>query len=105
MKEFTIQVKSHVHAHHSWGGGASHIGESVSEDWSAGNGTGTAVSTAKIFRGLTIRRDGTVTSRKIKGSSGSQGKADEKSRQTAKIDKAIDLVEQSVNVSNKELLF
>ena len=51
----------HVHAHHSWGGGAPHIGESVSEDSSAGNGTGTAVSTANIFRGLTIGRDGTVT--------------------------------------------
>jgi len=81
---------------HSWGGGAPHIGESVSEDSSAGNGTDIAVSTAKIFRGLTIGRDGTVTSRKMRGSSGPRGKADEKSRQAAKIDKAKDLVEQAV---------
>ena len=47
--------------HHSWGGGASHIGESVTEESNAGNGTDIDVSTAKIFRGYTIRRDGTVT--------------------------------------------
>lgn len=81
---------------HSWGGGAPHICDSVSEDSSAGNGTDIAVSTAKIFRGLTIGRDGTVTSRKMRGSSGPRGKADEKSRQAAKIDKAKDLVEQAV---------
>jgi len=58
-----------------------------------------AISTAKIFRGLTISRDGTVTSRKVRGSShhsSKTGKLGEKSRQAAKIDKAKDLVEQSV---------
>ena len=37
----------------------------------------------------------------MRGSSGTWWKADEKSRQAAKIDKAIDLVEQAVKVSNK----
>ena len=41
----------------------------------------------------------------MRGSSGPRGKADEKSRQAAKIDKATDLVEQAVKVSNKELSF
>ena len=40
----------------------------------------------------------------MRGSSGTWRKADEKSRQAAKIDKATDLVEH-VKVSNKEVLF
>ena len=40
----------------------------------------------------------------MRGSSGPRGKADEKSRKVAKIDKAKELVEHAVKVSNTELL-
>jgi len=55
-----------------------------------------AISTAKIFRGITVSRDGTVSSRKMRSnnSASNKSKAGEKSRQAAKIDKAKDLVEQ-----------
>ena len=76
---------------------------SISEDSSVAGGKAqnTAVSTAQIFRGLTITKDGTVISKKSgrSRSTGPNGKADEKSRQAAKIDKAKDLVEESANVS------
>lgn len=77
---------------------------SISEDSSAvgggsKSGHSMAVSTAQIFRGLTIARDGTIQSKKLGRSSKNvtAGKADEKSRQAAKIDKAKDLVEESAN--------
>lgn len=57
-----------------------------------------AMCTAKIFRGITVSRDGTVSSRKMRSSNNNvstKGKVGEKSRQAAKIDKAKDLVEQS----------
>jgi len=74
---------------------------SVSEDSCATGKNNVAASTAQIFRGLTVARDGTVQSKKSGRSSRSvsNGKADEKSRQAAKIDKAKDLVEESANVS------
>ena len=72
---------------------------SMSEDSSVAGGassTNMAHSTAQIFRGMTIARDGTVRSKKSRGSRGNSegGKVDKKSRQAAKIDKAKDLVEQ-----------
>ena len=74
---------------------------SISEDSSVAGGSShnVAQNTAQIFRGITIARDGTIHSKKLGRSSRSQngGKADEKSRQAAKIDKAKDLVEESAN--------
>lgn len=85
----------------------SYLGSSVSEDSSAlDSSVNAALSTARIFRGLTISRDGTVRSKKTgksskSSSSDGKGKADEKSRQAAKIDKAKDIVEQSANNKGK----
>lgn len=67
------------------------------------------ISTARIFRGLRIEPDGQVVSMHHR-SKGSGPKRDEKSRQSAKIDKAVDMVEEQVkrgsvlsaNTSNEE---
>lgn len=73
---------------------------SSSEDSSIGvDGTSVAIRTAQIFRGITIARDGTILSqnaRATRSKSGNKQKKSEKSRQAAKIDKAKDLVEESV---------
>lgn len=74
---------------------------SRSEESSAGSETAIAISTAEIFRGITVdRKTGVITgmnsratrSRKDKGKN-LQG---EKSRQAAKIDKAKDLIDEVV---------
>ena len=61
--------------------------------------TQVAVQTAKIFRGITVAKDGTILSqnaRATRSSRGSKNKRGEKSRQATKIDKANDLVEESI---------
>lgn len=63
------------------------------------NTTQVAVQTAQIFRGITVAKDGTILSqnaRATRSSRGSKNKRGEKSRQAAKIDKANDLVEESI---------
>jgi hypothetical protein len=58
-----------------------------------------AVKTAQIFRGITVAKDGTILSqnaRATRSSRGSKNKRGEKSRQATKIDKAKDLVEESI---------
>lgn len=66
--------------------------------------TQVAIRTAQIFRGITIGRDGTILSQNARATRSNRGnnktKRGEKSRQAAKIDKAKDLVEESI-VSGK----
>eukprot|EP00586_Coscinodiscus_wailesii_P014738 CAMPEP_0172495164 /NCGR_PEP_ID=MMETSP1066-20121228/64187_1 /TAXON_ID=671091 /ORGANISM="Coscinodiscus wailesii, Strain CCMP2513" /LENGTH=282 /DNA_ID=CAMNT_0013266655 /DNA_START=236 /DNA_END=1084 /DNA_ORIENTATION=+ len=57
-----------------------------------------AVSTATIFRGLRVGKDGSVTSLKMKGQV--KARPGGKSRQAAKIDKAKDLIEAKNNNKN-----
>lgn len=57
----------------------------------------TVASTARIFRGLTINHDGSIVSHHHRSSKGSTGpKRDEKSRQSTKIDQAVDMAEEAV---------
>mmetsp|Transcript_20753 Transcript_20753/g.29591 ORF Transcript_20753/g.29591 Transcript_20753/m.29591 type:complete len:567 (+) Transcript_20753:168-1868(+) len=53
------------------------------------------VSTARIFRGLTVNNDGSIVSHHHR-SKGAGPKRDEKSRQSAKIDKAVEMAEDAV---------
>lgn len=73
---------------------------SSSEDSSTGvDDTIVAMKTAQIFRGITIGRDGAILSqnaRATRNNRGSKQKRSEKSRQAAKIDKAKDLVEETL---------
>jgi len=73
---------------------------SSSEDSSEGvNTTSVAIRTAQIFRGITISRDGTIltqNARATRSNRGNKTKRGEKSRQAAKIDKAKDLVEETI---------
>mmetsp|Transcript_54134 Transcript_54134/g.60525 ORF Transcript_54134/g.60525 Transcript_54134/m.60525 type:complete len:439 (+) Transcript_54134:226-1542(+) len=59
-----------------------------------------AINTAKIFRGITVGKDGTILSQNARATRSSRGssknKRGEKSRQATKIDKAKDLVEQTI---------
>jgi len=67
-----------------------------------------AISTANIFRGITVDNDGVVTSRNVRASRSNRGKQrqhpkqSEKSRQAAKIDKAKDLIEEAINNAGKD---
>jgi len=61
--------------------------------------TQVAIRTAKIFRGITVGKDGTILSqnaRATRSNRGSKNKKGEKSRQASKIEKAKDLVEESI---------
>lgn len=59
-----------------------------------------AINTAKIFRGITIGKDGTILSQNARATRSNRGssknKRGEKSRQATKIDKAKDLVEETI---------
>ena len=58
-----------------------------------------AIRTAQIFRGITIAKDGTIlaqNARATRSNRGNKPKRGEKSRQAAKIEKAKDLVEESI---------
>eukprot|EP00339_Tiarina_fusa_P013571 CAMPEP_0117017376 /NCGR_PEP_ID=MMETSP0472-20121206/13574_1 /TAXON_ID=693140 ORGANISM="Tiarina fusus, Strain LIS" /NCGR_SAMPLE_ID=MMETSP0472 /ASSEMBLY_ACC=CAM_ASM_000603 /LENGTH=427 /DNA_ID=CAMNT_0004721719 /DNA_START=305 /DNA_END=1588 /DNA_ORIENTATION=+ len=58
-----------------------------------------AIQTAKIFRGITVAKDGTILSqnaRATRSNRGAKNKRGEKSRQATKIEKAKDLVEESI---------
>jgi len=61
--------------------------------------TAVAIRTAQIFRGITIAQDGTILSqnaRATRSNRGNKAKRGEKSRQATKIEKAKDLVEESI---------
>lgn len=61
--------------------------------------TQVAIRTASIFRGITVAKDGTILSqnaRATRSSRGAKNKRGEKSRQATKIDKAKDLVEETI---------
>ena len=61
--------------------------------------TQVAIHTAKIFRGITVAKDGTILSqnaRATRSSRGQKNKRGEKSRQATKIEKARDLVEETI---------
>lgn len=58
-----------------------------------------AIRTAQIFRGITVAKDGTIltqNARAMRSNRGSKTKRGEKSRQATKIEKANDLVEESI---------
>ena len=66
-----------------------------------------AIRTAQIFRGITIAKDGTIltqNARATRSNRGNKTKRGEKSRQAAKIEKAQDLVEDSI-LTGKVSLF
>jgi hypothetical protein len=111
---------------HSWGGGGAlsnmggdstytggmsvvpselleNLHASVSEESSSeADPTSIAISTARIFRGIVVDRNGVITSmnpratRSQKGKGETKNKMGEKSRQAAKIDKAKDLIDEVV---------
>jgi hypothetical protein len=61
--------------------------------------TQVAIQTAKIFRGIAVAKDGTILSqnaRATRSNRGAKNKRGEKSRQATKIEKANDLVEESI---------
>lgn len=63
------------------------------------NPTQVAIQTAKIFRGITVAKDGTILSqnaRATRSNRGQKNKRGEKSRQATKIEKAKDLVEETI---------
>ena len=70
--------------------------DDISDDMSA---TQIAIQTAKIFRGITVAKDGTILSqnaRATRSNRGAKSKMGEKSRQATKIEKAKDLVEETI---------
>ena len=74
---------------------------SSSEDSAmSGRDCDVAIQTAQIFRGITVGKDGTILSQNARATRSNKGKQatkkGEKSRQAAKIDKAKDLVEESI---------
>jgi hypothetical protein len=73
---------------------------STSEDSSVDvTPTQVAIQTAKIFRGITVAKDGTILSqnaRVTRSNRNSKTKKGEQSRQASKIEKAKDLVEESI---------
>mmetsp|Transcript_21994 Transcript_21994/g.46272 ORF Transcript_21994/g.46272 Transcript_21994/m.46272 type:complete len:524 (-) Transcript_21994:291-1862(-) len=100
---------------HSWGGGnnsgssasdlMANLQVSTSEDSNANgsvNETSIAISTARIFRGITVDRNGVIISQNARATRSKKGnesknKQGEKSRQAAKIDKAKDLIDDIVD--------
>lgn len=80
-----------------------HVSVSEESSNSQVDGTSIAISTARIFRGIVVDRNGVITSmnsRAMRSQRGKEGantnKKGEKSRQAAKIDKAKDLIDEVV---------
>lgn len=87
---------------HSWNGSSAvdlmanlQVSESVD---SHSNETSVAISTARIFRGITVDRNGVILTQNARATrsrkNGEKNKLGEKSRQAAKIDKAKDLIDE-----------
>lgn len=67
-----------------------------------------AIQTAKIFRGITVAKDGTILSqnaRATRSNRGAKNKRGEKSRQATKIEKAKDLVEETIQTGKVSNLY
>ncbi|KAL7485662.1 hypothetical protein ACHAW6_011253 [Cyclotella cf. meneghiniana] len=92
---------------HSWGGSGhgssavdlmANLQVSESTDSQSNNETSVAISTARIFRGITVDRNGVILTQNARAmrskKSGEKNKVGEKSRQAAKIDKAKDLIDE-----------
>ena len=81
---------------------------SASDDSSTkSNPTSVVIQTAQIFRGITVAKDGTILTQNARATRSNRGnkiKKGEKSRQAAKIDKANDLVEESIAAGKVSLL-
>lgn len=103
---YKLNLDSNLYPHHSVYLGpftdtAPPLTYSFSED-SAENYTPlqVAINTAKIFRGITVGKDGTILSQNARATRSNRGssknKVGEKSRQATKIDKAKDLVEETI---------
>jgi hypothetical protein len=103
---YKLNLDSNLYPHHSVFLGpftdtAPPLTYSFSED-SAENYTPlqVAINTAKIFRGITVGKDGTILSQNARATRNNRGssktKVGEKSRQATKIDKAKDLVEETI---------
>jgi len=78
---------------------------SSSEDSTDISPTKVAIRTAQIFRGITVGRDGTILTQNARATRSNRGntkKRGEKSRQAAKIDKAKDMVEESMAKATAE---
>ena len=85
------------------------ISFSLSNESVERNPTQVAVNTARIFRGITVDKNGMITSQNARATRGSKGKDKSKqaatSRQQEKINKAKDLVDEFVGVGGKVRLF
>mmetsp|Transcript_3088 Transcript_3088/g.6438 ORF Transcript_3088/g.6438 Transcript_3088/m.6438 type:complete len:424 (-) Transcript_3088:131-1402(-) len=103
---YKLNLDSNLYPHHSVYLGpftdtAPPLTYSLSDD-SAENYTPlqVAINTAKIFRGITVGKDGTILSQNARATRSNRGssksKVGEKSRQATKIDKAKDLVEETI---------
>lgn len=80
----------------------------ISEDSSiTADPTAVAVRTAQIFRGITVGPDGTILTQNARAARANRNKnkRGEKSRQAAKIDKAKDLVEESIATGKVSCFF
>lgn len=79
---------------------------SKSGDDSDKSSTQVAISTARIFRGITVDKNGVILSQNARASRSNRGrdksKQGEKSRQAAKIDKAKDLVDEGLKENDGE---
>jgi hypothetical protein len=71
---------------------------------SQNNETSVAISTARIFRGITVDRNGVILTQNARAmrskKTGDKNKLGEKSRQAAKIDKAKDLIDEVLEAAN-----
>ena len=84
---------------------STYVGFSPSLDDSITDDKGdTTASTARIFRGLTVNNDGSVVSHHHR-SKGTGPKKDDKSRQSAKIDKAVEMAEEAVRKGSVSTIF
>lgn len=103
---YKLNLDSNLYPHHSvflgpFGDAPPPLTYSYSED-STENYTPlqVAINTAKIFRGITVGKDGTILSQNARATRSSRGssktKVGEKSRQATKIDEAKDLVEETI---------
>mmetsp|Transcript_10389 Transcript_10389/g.13160 ORF Transcript_10389/g.13160 Transcript_10389/m.13160 type:complete len:507 (-) Transcript_10389:84-1604(-) len=81
------------------------ITESLSSESMERNPTDVAVSTARIFRGITVDKNGTILSQNARATRSSRGKEKQKqaasSRQQEKINKAKDLVDEAVGTGKE----
>lgn len=81
------------------------IKSSMSTDSSERNPTQVAINTARIFRGITVDKNGTILSQNARATRSSRGKEKSKqaasSRQQEKINKAKDLVDESGGFGGK----